>query len=669
MTVFTRRIYLLWIILTIGTQAVQAEANPPVLTNPSACKLGLFITEAGCGPANEFQVNVAMVPGTMLGTDVYLKELRIIIRHEWDADLDIHLKSPNGKIVEISTDNGDTFDNYGNPNDSTCSQYTSFFSHAAAGACNLQNIKNGLAPFIGNYLPEGNFADFNDGSSPIGLWTLMVCDDGAGNLGYLEYVELVFESTACLPPTQVSVLNTDSTSAKLAWTTGTNCNDVVYEFGPVGFTPGTDSQPGMGGTVGTINCPTGVVAGLTPNASFDIYLRENCAPGSYSLNSCPVTVTTTCSPPPATSVEDFNSQSLCTPACGVQCPITGPWRNASNDNFDWLVNTDTTITENTGPSGDNPGGGNYIYLEASGSACTNNKKAVLISNCFQVVANADSCDMSFDYHFYGVHIGGLSLEVSVDGGVSWTALWSASGNKGNKWNRKFIDLDAYNGMTAQFRFVGRGGNGKFADLALDNIAFYGSQDLGFPSYVYYYDADDDGYGNPALFIASCQPASFPHYVDNGDDCDDQDYFINPGQQEIYCDDIDSNCNGFGDEYFVQPVTTQGAVICSGGNAFLVASPQSFGEIDWYDAMTGGQLIGVGDTLFPNPNLLINTSLDTIWLTYYAEETTFNGCVSNERTAATVMVLPSPKLMTTDSPGNCSGLAFDQIPSIFRMKTA
>lgn len=658
MTVFTRSFFLLWTCLTISICTVFAEANPPILTNPSACKLGLFITEAGCGPANEFQVDVATAPGTVMGSDVYLKELRIIIRHEWDADLDIHLKSPSGRVVEISTDNGDTFDNYGNPNDTTCSQYTSFRAHASAGSCNLQSIKDGLAPFIGSFLPEGNFADFNDGSSPIGHWTLMVCDDGAGNLGYLEYVELVFESTACLPPTQVTVLESDSTTAKLSWVKGTNCNNVIFEFGPVGFTPGTDDQPGVGGTISIGACPTDVISGLTPNATFDVYLRENCGPSVYSLNSCPVRVITSCSPPPATIVENFNSQALCAPACGVQCPIVGAWRNASNDNFDWLVNTDTTITENTGPDTDNPGGGNYVYLEASGTACTNNKRAVLVSNCFQVVANADSCDMSFDYHFYGVHIGGMSFEISVNGGASWTTLWTSSGNKGNKWRRKFIDLDAYNGMTAQFRFVGRGGNGKFADLALDNIAFYGSQDLGFPNYVYYLDSDEDGYGNPDLFIATCQPASFAHYVDNGDDCNDQDFFQNPGQTEVLCDDFDSNCNGFDDEYFVQPVTTQGTVICSGGNGYVVAFPQNAGEINWYDAPTDGNLVGVGDTLFPHSSLLVNASLDSLLLTYYAAENTFTGCVSNERTAATVLVLPSPKLMTADVNGNCAGSTFD-----------
>ncbi|MBI1227417.1 MAG: T9SS type A sorting domain-containing protein [Bacteroidetes bacterium] len=656
MTVLTQRFFLLWTCLLTSASMLLADANPPVLTNPSACGLGLFI-EQSCGPLNEFQVDVTTAPGTTLGTNVYLKELRLIIQHDWDADLDIYLKSPSGVLVEVSTDNGDVNSNYGNPN-GNCDEYTVFRASTSPGACNLQNIRNAAAPFLGAYLPEGNFADFNDGTSPIGHWTLMVCDDGIANYGYLEFVELVFETTDCQPPTDVTVEEVDSTSAVFSWTKGSTCSNLIFEYGPVGFTPGNDDQPGANGTVIIGSCAMPKISGLAPNSTYEVYLRENCAPGVYSINSCPVQVSTTCSPPPATIVENFNNQALCTPFCGATCPITGPWRNALNDNFDWLVNTDTTITENTGPNGDNPGGGNYIYLEASGSGCTNGKRAMLVSDCIQVVANPDSCDMSFDYHLFGVHIGSLSFEASIDGGVTWATLWTVAGNKGNKWHRKFIDLDDYNGQTVQFRFNGKGGNGKFADLAIDNIVFYGSIDLGFPNYVYYRDADGDGYGTPDQYIASCQPANFPGYVDNDTDCNDQEFYQNPGEQEILCDDFDSNCNGDVDEYFVMPVTTQGSIVCSGGNGFVSAQPVNFGQISWYESLTGGTAIGIGDTLFPGPTLLVNHSLDTLELVFYAEENTLAGCVSNERTPASIIILPGPKLVTSDTPGECLGKTFD-----------
>ncbi|MBK8567982.1 MAG: hypothetical protein IPN76_32885 [Saprospiraceae bacterium] len=75
-------------------------------------------------------------------------------------------------------------------------------------------------------MPEGNFSDFNDGSTPIGLWTLVICDDGASNLGHLQFVELVFEASNCVAPTETVVMEEDSTSVLLDWVTGSTCDNI-----------------------------------------------------------------------------------------------------------------------------------------------------------------------------------------------------------------------------------------------------------------------------------------------------------------------------------------------------------------------------------------------------------------------------------------------------------
>jgi len=62
--------------------------------------------------------------------------------------------------------------------------------------------------------------------------------------------------------------------------------------------------------------------------------------------------------------------------------------------------------------------------------------------------------------------------------------------------------------------------------------------------VWYADADGDGYGDEDDSIESCdQPDG---YVDNADDCDDDDTLRNPDADEN-CDDIDNNCDGHIDE--------------------------------------------------------------------------------------------------------------------------
>lgn len=106
-----------------------------------------------------------------------LVTITINITHATDQDLDIFLQSPTGQILELTTDNGGTGNNYTN----------TVFSDAGA-----TNITAGTAPFTGNFRPEGTltasgvpvsltatittFAGFN-GFNPNGVWALRFGDD------------------------------------------------------------------------------------------------------------------------------------------------------------------------------------------------------------------------------------------------------------------------------------------------------------------------------------------------------------------------------------------------------------------------------------------------------------------------------------------------------------
>lgn len=58
--------------------------------------------------------------------------------------------------------------------------------------------------------------------------------------------------------------------------------------------------------------------------------------------------------------------------------------------------------------------------------------------------------------------------------------------------------------------------------------------------TYYYDEDQDGYGNSAVSISACPaPAG---YVTKGGDCDDSNAALNPGMTEL-CNSIDDDCDG------------------------------------------------------------------------------------------------------------------------------
>ena len=58
--------------------------------------------------------------------------------------------------------------------------------------------------------------------------------------------------------------------------------------------------------------------------------------------------------------------------------------------------------------------------------------------------------------------------------------------------------------------------------------------------TWYFDGDQDGYGDPAFSIGACDPPF--GYADNDDDCDDSSAEALPGGTEV-CDGLDNDCDG------------------------------------------------------------------------------------------------------------------------------
>ncbi|TBM99356.1 DUF5011 domain-containing protein [Hyunsoonleella flava] len=147
----------------------------------------------------------------------------------------------------------------------------------------------------------------------------------------------------------------------------------------------------------------------------------------------------------------------------------GAWTQASGDDLDWLVISNNTPSNNTGPSGAVEGS-SYIYVEASGNGTGYpNKRAIINSPCFDLSA-ASAADFSFQYHMFGAaDMGTIDLEVSNDDGATWSSIWSQSGNQGNSWLTVNIDLDTYAGGSIQLRFNRFVGSTWQADIALDDI--------------------------------------------------------------------------------------------------------------------------------------------------------------------------------------------------------
>ncbi len=645
---------------------VSQSIAQPTLSNPSNCNLNLPITTNSC-PQNEpgsnpdvFDIQVSSIPGTLLGDDIFLRQVNLIVEHSWMGDLEMILTSPGGISVVLTSYNGGKEDNMGDPEAPDCSG----FAVLDVFAC--EAITEGIPPYTDQtYAPEQSFLDFNDNNTnPNGTWQLQICDHELANSGTLEYIELVFESLDCLPVQNALVANIDSTTIILDWDDA-GCGNTIIEFGPPGFTPGTGGMAG-GGTVVMTDCPPYSLMDLDENTDYDIYIRQFCEDSQqYSANSCPLSAMTLCQPQSLTILETFDDEIDCVAACGFSCTLDGIWQNNANDDFDWFPNTFQTITPNTGPMADADGDGKYLYVETSGNACTNGAVAMLTSACIEFdKAGSDDCHLSFYYHMLGDDIGQLALEVTNDG-INWSQLWSLSGNQGNAWYKQYLALNQFvDGSILQFRFVASGGNGFEGDIAIDDIAFYGSLNLGDPSIAYYVDADGDGFGdsedlNPLM---SCYGTIPPGYSDNNLDCNDDNENINPDAEEILCDFVDNNCNGMADDGMLPPPIVTNDTICSGDAAMLMAMSSTGRPIYWYDSPNGFDgFLAFGESL--NPTVPENMGALPQEYLFYAEENGGPGCISSERAIAKVVVLPTPVVMV-ESPEVCPGEPFDLNSIVF-----
>ncbi|WP_188407875.1 immunoglobulin-like domain-containing protein, partial [Hyunsoonleella pacifica] len=254
-------------------------------------------------------------------------------------------------------------------------------------------------------------------------------------------------------PTSVTASNITATAATISWD---NIPSATYDlrYRVVGTSTWTD--------VTGLTSVTSNLTGLTESTDYEVQVRSLCGstPSNYSAS---VNFTTNafvaCS---GTSINSFPY------AEGFEGNI-GDWSQSSADDLDWLVNSGTTPSSDTGPSAAIEGS-SYIYVEASieGTGYPD-KRAIISSPCFDLSGMLQAT-FSFQYHMFGAaDMGTIDLEISNDNGTNWTSIWSQSGNQGNSWFAVDVNLDAYVGGSVQLRFNRFVGSTWQADIAIDAI--------------------------------------------------------------------------------------------------------------------------------------------------------------------------------------------------------
>lgn len=158
----------------------------------------------------------------------------------------------------------------------------------------------------------------------------------------------------------------------------------------------------------------------------------------------------------------------------------GIWTQNTDDDGNWVLDTNGTPTGGTGPDAANDGG-QYLYLESSDPAAVNDPNAIgfdataiLTSSCLDV-SDIFNLELSFTYHMFGENTGSLQVEVLPNGETEWELIPESiiTGEQQNAnsddWLTQRINLSNYNGQVIQVRIVGTTGDGFRSDIAIDNL--------------------------------------------------------------------------------------------------------------------------------------------------------------------------------------------------------
>ena len=145
------------------------------------------------------------------------------------------------------------------------------------------------------------------------------------------------------------------------------------------------------------------------------------------------------------------------------------WSNDPKNSFDWFVNTGNTPSAQTGPVGDTTtaaGSGKYVYYEATN--VPQGSQGSFFSGCLDLNAT-NRPELKFFYHMFGIEMGELHLDLSLNGFLIQDIIPAITGNQGNAWIERVVDLTPYKGdVRIIFRAVR--GSGFRSDIAVDQVS-------------------------------------------------------------------------------------------------------------------------------------------------------------------------------------------------------
>jgi len=156
-------------------------ANPNLFLIPKAPNFGP--SEIAVSP-----IEVTNVFPEQLGPGI-IKSVCFFIEHPFIEDLNVLLRAPNGRFIELTSDNGDLGNGY-----DVCFVDDPAVDLLVEPGMQLPMPMDNNGWIVGTFRPEGNWDNLWKGDSPTnGTWELIVFDkNNAGFPGIIENFEITF---------------------------------------------------------------------------------------------------------------------------------------------------------------------------------------------------------------------------------------------------------------------------------------------------------------------------------------------------------------------------------------------------------------------------------------------------------------------------------------------
>ncbi|MDX1348638.1 MAG: T9SS type A sorting domain-containing protein [Putridiphycobacter sp.] len=270
------------------------------------------------------------------------------------------------------------------------------------------------------------------------------------DIGADEYVP-----PTCFQPNMLTATAITATSADLGWTPTGSETMWDYEWGTSGFSQGSGTL-----VSGTTSNPSNI-SGLTPNTTYEFYVRANCGAPVTSTWAGPFSFTTACVAFVAPYTESFNVTG--TPSCWSQTATSGgPWEFIQGCG---VKNACGTPSDHTG------NGGYFAWMDQSST----DSEVSLEMN------DVDVSSLTTPYlQFYYSECAGSNivlqnfLYVEAWNGTSWDTITTINQST-NGWELFGFDISAYTYSTSlvRIRFKAESGGDSWdyeADNLLDDIS-------------------------------------------------------------------------------------------------------------------------------------------------------------------------------------------------------